>query len=153
MSRAFVKEDDVARSAPLVAPRAPLPLGVPNYVTERGLRLLDDELDTLRGQPADEQRALRLAELEARRASAVLVDVASQPRDEIRFGATVTVRGETGDERTFQIVGVDEADAAGGKIAFTAPLARALLGKKTGDAALVRAPRGEEELEVLVIRY
>jgi transcription elongation factor GreB len=153
VSRAFVKEDDTARSAPLVAPRAPLPPGVPNYVTERGLRLLDDELDALRAQPADEQRTLRLAELEARRASAVLVGVAEQPKDEIRFGATVTVRGENGQERSFQIVGVDEADATSGKIAFTAPLARALLGKKCGDTALVRAPRGEEELEVLVISY
>ena len=63
------------------------------------------------------------------------------------------MRGEAGNERTIQIVGVDEADAASGKIAFTAPLARALLGKTTGESATVRAPRGDEELEVLVIRY
>ncbi len=157
VSRAFIKEDDSVGSAPIVAPRAPLPEHVPNYVTERGLRLLDAELAALRAAPESEeaggQRALRLTELEARRASAVLVEAASQPQDEVRFGATVKVRGETQEERTFRIVGVDEADAAVGRIAFTAPLARALLGKRTGDAATVRAPRGEEELEIVAIHY
>ncbi len=128
-----------------------------NYVTPRGLSLLNDELHALLAEPAREdeaeQRALRLAELEARRASAVLIDPAAQPRGEVRFGATVTVRDENGDERTFQIVGVDEADATLGKIAFTAPLARALLGKRRGDTAVARVPRGEEELEVVAVKY
>jgi transcription elongation factor GreB len=48
-------------------------------------------------------------------------------------------------------VGVDEADAASGRVAFVAPLARALLGKRVGDAVTLRTPRGEEELEVVAI--
>jgi transcription elongation factor GreB len=157
VSRAFTKEDDSTRAAPVVVPRAPLPAGVPNYVTPRGLRLLSDELELLRSRPVQqdeaEVRAVRVAELEARRASAVLVPAANQAQDEIRFGATVTVRSESGELRSFQIVGVDEADAAAGKIAFTAPLARALLGKRSGETALVRAPRGDEELEIVAVTY
>jgi transcription elongation factor GreB len=63
------------------------------------------------------------------------------------------VRTESGDERRYRIVGVDEADVAHGRVAFVAPLARALLGKKVGDGATVRTPGGEEELEVLAIAY
>ena len=63
------------------------------------------------------------------------------------------MRGESGGERRYEIVGVDEADVAHGRVAFVAPLARALLGKRVGDVALLRTPRGEEELEVLAIDY
>jgi transcription elongation factor GreB len=83
----------------------------------------------------------------------VLVDPAGQPPDEVRFAARVTVRSERGEERQYRIVGVDEADAQRGAIAFVAPLARALLGKRVGDAALVRTPQREEELEVVSIAY
>jgi transcription elongation GreA/GreB family factor len=93
----------------------------------------------------------RLAELSARITGAVEVD-SSQPSDEIRFGATVTVRGEAG-ERTYQIVGVDEASAREGRIAFSSPLARALLGRHAGDEVVAGNPRGEEELVVVAIRY
>jgi transcription elongation factor GreB len=65
----------------------------------------------------------------------------------------VTVRTEAGAERTYSIVGVDEADAGAGRIAFVAPLSRALLGKRAGDAATVRTPHGNEELEVLSVVY
>ena len=76
----------------------------------------------------------RVSALEDRLGSARLVDRASQPHGEVRFGATVTVRAEHGEERRYRIVGVDEADAAHGLLAFVAPLARALLGKHAGDA-------------------
>ena len=75
-----------------------------------------------------------------------------EPRDQVRFGATVTVDG-AGGVRRYQIVGVDEADAARGKIAFVSPLARALLGSAVGDTARLRAPRGEEELEIVAVEY
>ena len=71
----------------------------------------------------------------------------------MRFGATVTVRAEHREERRYRIVGVDEADVAHGLLAFVAPLARALLGKHAGDTAVVRTPRGEEELEVVRVDY
>jgi transcription elongation factor GreB len=110
------------------------------------------------GSDAEQARAgalhaARVAELEARIASAVLVEPALQPQDEVRFGAEVRVKNGMGTERAYRIVGVDEADAASGAIAFVAPLARSLLGKRVGDAALVRTPAGEDELEVVAITY
>jgi transcription elongation factor GreB len=94
--------------------------------------------------------AQRRAELEARVASAELVRPPSERPTEVRFGATVTVAGPNG-ERRYRIVGVDEADAAHGRIAFVAPLARALLGRAVGDTVRVRLPRGEEELEIVAV--
>ena len=68
----------------------------------------------------------RVAELEDRLSCARLVDAtdASVPREHVQFGATVTVRSDTGAERTYEIVGVDEADIGSGRVAFVAPLAR-----------------------------
>ncbi len=168
MSKAFTKDDD--QGEPLVVPRrAPLPAGVPNYVTPRGLAALRAELVALTAEllhvrtgdtPSDPERSRaaaavseRLAELEARIGSAELVAPAEQPPNEVRFGARVTVRNPAGALRTYQIVGVDEANASEGRIAFVAPLARALLGKRTGEAALVRTPQGEEELELVRLEY
>jgi transcription elongation GreA/GreB family factor len=59
----------------------------------------------------------------------------------------------SGGERHYEIVGVDEANASVGKIAFTAPLARALFGKRVGELATLYTPRGDEELQVLIIEY
>jgi transcription elongation factor GreB len=156
VSKAFTDEE-AAEPAPVVPARAPLPLGVPNYVTAHGLALLHAELDALRAERADDvaQRAglaQRRAQLEERIASAELVPAPSGSRETIRFGATVTVEGAAG-VRSYRIVGVDEADAACGDIAFVSPLARALLGRAVGDAIRLRAPRGEEELEVLAVDY
>ena len=162
MSRAFVKDD--AEAQPLHRPRAPLPDGVRNYVTRRGLRLLQDELRALLcdlserergGAPASELVSLRnrVGELEARLASAEPIEPAVGPLDVVRFGARVTIRSAAGSDRSYRIVGVDEADAREGSIAFVSPLARALLGKRTGESFTWRAPRGEEELEVIAIDF
>lgn len=161
MSKAFKKDED---DEPLVvARRAPLPEGAPNYVTGRGLRALRHEREELLGELArlDAESELatrnalkaRLAELEHRIASAELVDMQKQPRDEVRFGARVELLDGSGDVQRYRIVGVDEANAREGRIAFTAPLARALFGKRAGDAVIVRTPHGEDELEVRAIDY
>ena len=155
VSKAFTDEE-AAEPAPVVPARAPLPVGVPNYVTARGLSRLHAELDALRAERAEDpaQRAAlaqRRAQLEQRIASAEMVGPPEE-RDTVRFGATVTVEGAAG-ERRYRIVGVDEADAACGDVAFVSPLARALLGRKVGDAVRLRAPRGEEELEILAVDY
>ena len=162
MSKAFTKDDD-ASAPPLVPRRAPLPPGQPNYVTARGLAALREELASLRAEHAATSArgdmtqaaafAERMSELEARLALAELVPVPSPAPGEVRFGATVTVRSESGVERTYAIVGVDEADASAGRIAFVAPLARALIGKRAGEAAVVRTPHGDEELELVDVRY
>lgn len=162
MSKAFTKDDD-AGPALVVPRRAPLPAGQPNYVTARGLALLRTELATLRAEQAasgaraegapDAALLERLAELEDRLATAELVVPPRPAPAEARFGATVSVVTEAGVERTYAIVGVDEADAAAGRIAFVAPLSRALLGKRAGDIATVRTPHGNEELEILRVSY
>ncbi len=95
----------------------------------------------------------RVALLEERIAGAELVDPAKQPQDEVRFGATVTLRGSSGAERRYRIVGVDEADPARGAIAFTSPLARALSGKGVGEEARVRTPGGQDDVEIVRIDY
>lgn len=165
MSKAFTSEE-VAEEPAVVRPRAPLPTGSPNYVTGRGLRLLRLELERLERERAELERSedeatrgrlvplqTRIAELAARIGSAVSVDLGGQPRDEVRFGATVTVRDSAGSERRFRIVGVDEANGAEGRVAFVAPLARAVLGRRVGESAAVTTPRGEEELEVAAVSY
>jgi transcription elongation factor GreB len=156
MSKAFTKDEGPA--APEVQRRrAPLPAAAPNYVTTRGLRALRDELAALAssvpaGEPERAALAARRADLEHRVSTAV---VAPPPADlgEVRFGAAVRVRGTDGQTRAIRIVGVDEADAAHGLVAFVAPLARALLGRRAGDVVTVRAPGGEDEVEIVAIDY
>ncbi len=165
MSKAFTDEE-AAEPPRIVPPRAPLPEGIPNYVTEEGLALLRDEFAALEAERAATERsadgdarnqdlaalAQRRAELGERIACAELVPPPPEPRDCVRFGATVTVDGEAG-VRRYRIVGVDEADAARGKLAFVSPLARALLGSAVGDTVKLQAPRGEEELEIIALEY
>ena len=70
------------------------------------------------------------------------------------FGATVNIEDlESGDNKTYQIVGEDEADIKGGKISVGSPIARALIGKTAGDVAEVAAPGGIKEYEVLDVLY
>jgi transcription elongation factor GreB len=152
MSKAFTSEE-TADEQPIVAPRAPLPDGVPNYVSARGLALLRDELAALRAQNGEPSViAQRRAELEERIATAVVVSAPAEPSDVVHFGACVSVLGENG-ARRYRIVGVDEADPAHGRIAFVSPLARALLGRSVGDMVGLRAPRGDESLEITAVDY
>jgi len=85
---------------------------------------------------------------------AKVIDPAKQPsRDQVRFGATVELADEDDNRRILTIVGDDEADAAKGRIGWSAPLASALIGAKVGDERIVRLPVGEKAYEVIEIRY
>ena len=96
----------------------------------------------------------RLAHLAKVMTAAKVVDPATQPtRDEVRFGATVELADEDDNRRTLTIVGDDEADASSGRIGWSAPLARALIGARVGDERTVRLPSGEKRYEVMEIRY
>jgi len=171
MSRGFTKEDD-SQQPPIVPPRAALPPGTPNYVTPYGLEQLRAELATLEAERAqaeanrenetDRTRQLslyngRIALLTERLASAKVVDPRGQPAKEVRFGATVLLRtvsgGKVGFERRFTIVGVDEASVAEGKVAFVAPIARAVLGAKLGKTVALKLGPKEEVVEVAAISY
>ena len=86
--------------------------------------------------------------------AAKVVDPATQEaRDQVRFGATVELADEDEARRTVTIVGDDEADASAGKIGWSAPLARSLIGAKVGDERIVRLPAGEKSYEILAVRY
>jgi transcription elongation factor GreB len=87
---------------------------------------------------------------------AKVVDPAKQgleARDQVRFGATVELADEDDNRRTVTIVGDEEADAAAGRIGWSAPLVRAVIGARVGDERIVRLPSGEKSYEVVAISY
>jgi len=166
MSRGFVKEDD-QEEIPFVPPRADLPDGVVNYVTQVGMnellaekQILVNEKTNLDSSNEDEKRIAlnhinaKLQLLNNRIATAKIILVNEQAPDEIRFGALIKLKIERNKSiQTFQIVGVDEADISKGKISFTSPLAKVLIKKKIGDKAILK--RGHEDLffEIIDIAY
>jgi transcription elongation factor GreB len=85
--------------------------------------------------------------------AAKIVDPAQQRTDQVRFGATVELADEDDNRRTVTIVGDDEADASAGRIGWSAPVARALIGARAGDERVVRLPAGEKSYQVVAIRY
>lgn len=96
----------------------------------------------------------RILELEDKIARAEVIDVATMSGDTVKFGATVKlVDEETDDEVTYQIVGEYEANLEKGLISITAPIARALIGKQSGDSVEVKTPSGERYYEVLNVAY
>lgn len=96
----------------------------------------------------------RIAELESKVSRADVIDIRALKADTIKFGATVKVVDEdTEEEAVYQIVSEYEADLKAGKIALTAPIARALIGKKKGDSVEFASPKGTKNYEVLSIEY
>ncbi|RQP08246.1 MAG: transcription elongation factor GreA [Chryseobacterium sp.] len=164
MSRGFVKEEDQEEDI-LIPPRAALPAGETNYVTPDGYQQLlaeREQLDADRknittNDETERRRSLALIDgkfqlLSERIASARMVDLSEQPKDEVRFGATVKFKN--GRQLVqFQIVGVDEADIKRNKVAFTAPIARALNGAKVGETVEFKRENEVQRLEVVAIKY
>lgn len=96
----------------------------------------------------------RIRFLQKRLDTATIVTPSEQPdASRVYFGATVTLEDEDEVRVTYQIVGSDEIDTAGGRISVESPIARALLRKKVGDTVEVIRPRGEIEYTVVQIRY
>ncbi|WP_309889122.1 transcription elongation factor GreB [Archangium sp.] len=96
----------------------------------------------------------RIRFLTKRLDAATIVQPSEQTDTErVYFGATVTLEDEDGTRVTYQIVGSDEIDTAGGRISVESPIARALLRKKVGDSVEVIRPRGEIEYTIVQIRY
>jgi len=97
----------------------------------------------------------RIKELEGALSNAQIIDVTElNPGGKIVFGTTVElVDEETGDEVTYQIVGDLESDIKQNKISVSSPIARALIGKEEGDIAVVKAPGGDKEYEILSVKY
>jgi transcription elongation factor GreB len=180
MSKAFTRESDSDDDE--LEPSAQLPAGVKNYITPNGYRKLQEELDHLwkverpalvktitwaasngdRSENGDyiygkkrlREIDRRVRFLRKRLELAEVVDPAQRVEcEQVFFGATVTVCDANSCESTYSIVGVDEADVAGGRISWVSPLARALLKLREGEVAMLRTPTGINELEVTCIVY
>ncbi len=84
----------------------------------------------------------------------MIVDPAQQENvEQVFFAATVTVCDADGAEATYQIVGIDEANASAGRISWISPLARALLKAREGDTVRFDSPGGVREIDIIEIRY
>jgi transcription elongation GreA/GreB family factor len=151
MSRAFVKETDAVETVP----ERPVSEH-PNYVTSRGLELIEQALskaekDYAAAQVAADRDALAsvsrdLHYWQQRRASAELVPPPSDA-DTVHFGSKVTIARDDGRRQTWQIVGEDEADPSQGTLSYVSPVAKALAGRKVGDTITA----GTSEAEIVAI--
>jgi transcription elongation factor GreB len=179
MSKAFLRDSNEDEMPQTHARRAP---AGPNYMTPRGHDAIQAELKALldierpelvqivawaagngdRSENADyiygkkrlREIDRRIRYLTKRLESAVVVDPAREPwPDRVYFGATVTIEEDDGRKFRYQIVGVDEIDAGGGRISWLSPLARAVMRAQAGDRVEVAGPEGHRRIEVIEIRY
>jgi len=97
----------------------------------------------------------RIKDLEGKLSHLQVIDVtAIDAKGKVVFGSTVDLIDEnSGDDLTYTIVGEDEADIKTGRISFTSPIARAIIGKSEGDVASFQAPGGEKSFEIVEVRY
>jgi transcription elongation factor GreB len=182
VSRAFVDESDSQyRDEEVPEIKIPLPPGAANYMTPEGAEALRAQLGALRGRErpqaagavtrlaasgaatdrdelAVQRRRLREIDRRIEYLSRMLarlevVDPAAQAGERVLFGARVTVQREDGGRQEYRIVGVEEADPARGEVSWVAPLARALLGRRPGETAVLRLPEGEQKLLVIAVEF
>ena len=183
MSKAFTKENDADDAdEDQAGDLPPLPAGARNYLTPQGYRRLREELlglidverpkivevvswaakngdrsengDYLYGKKRLREIDRRIRFLTKRLDIAEVVDPsAHHGSDQVFFGATVTVAGADGSERTITIKGIDEADNLAGDVSWVSPIARALIKAREGDEVTLMTPGGLTRLEVLSVRY
>jgi transcription elongation factor GreB len=165
MSRAFVKENDLEHAG-IDIPERPLS-DAPNYVTPRGLSLLNQTIDNLENEREalnekkdDPMVKQKIAVIErdmryfaARIESAILTNPKDEDPTHILFGAKVTVEDEEGKLLTFEIVGEDEANIYEGRVSYLSPLAEALIGAAVGDEVIWEKPIGDSYLTIQKINY
>jgi transcription elongation factor GreB len=182
VSRAFLSESDEAfMDDDVPETKDPLPPGVKNYMTPEGAGRLKNELaDLVNGERpallsklsitvteggAPEKEGMlrdrrRLREIERRIEylermldRLEVVDTGAQDPSRALFGAAVTVRENDGGKKMYRIVGIDESDPGSGRVSWISPVAKALIGKRVGDAVSVKLPKGDVKLEVVKIEY
>lgn len=180
MSKAFTRETDNEDDDEIALPA--LPSGTRNYMTPAGYRKLKDEYmhlldverpalvqtvawaasngdrsengDYIYGKKRLREIDRRLRFLAKRLEGSEVVDPAQRAGcEQVFFGATVTVCHEDGSERSYSIVGIDEADAGKGLISWVSPLARVLLKARADDVVMLPRPGGVEELVVVEVSY
>ena len=180
MSKAFVKGDgeDGSQDEPEVEASVP---GGKNYMTPAGAERMRQELRKLRHEERPEVTRVvawaagngdrsengdylygkkRLREIDkrmrflAKRLESVeIVDPLSIKVPYIQFGATVTIRYEDDSEKRYSIVGIDEVDLSRGRISWMSPLARALMRASVGDIVMFQSPKGQQEIEIVLVEY
>ena len=165
MSRAFVKENDLEHAG-IDIPERPLS-DEPNYVTPRGLKLLNQNIDNLEKEREalndkkdDPMVRQKVAVIErdmryfaARIESAILTNHKEENPSHVLFGTKVTVEDEEGKLLTFEIVGEDEANIHEGRVSYLSPLAEALLGAAIGDEVVWEKPIGNSYITIQKISY
>lgn len=96
----------------------------------------------------------RISYIEGQMSRFDIIDPATLSGDKVIFGATVTIEDmETEEQKTWTLLGPDEADPGSGSISILSPMARAMVGKKEGDDFVVNAPRGDVEYEIISISF
>jgi transcription elongation factor GreA len=96
----------------------------------------------------------RIRDLQAKLALAEVIDPSKISQSKVAFGAKVKVLDtDTNEESTFTLVGPEEADVKNGRISINSPVGRSLLGKKVGDAVVIKAPAKTMEYEILEINF
>ena len=182
MNKAFVKESDAPEDDEDDVAAPALPSGSKNYMTPAGYARLDAEFnelwkverpklvetiswaasngdrsengDYIYGKKRLREVDRRIRFLSKRLEHAEVVDPATrEDTDQVFFGATVTVADADGHESTYALVGIDEADAGRGRIAWISPMVRALLKAREGDTVSVQTPDGKREVEIVGVRY
>ncbi len=181
MNKAFVRESDGDDEEEL-SPSLKLPPGSKNYITPGGHARLKDELehlvkrerphvveivawaasngdrsengDYIYGKRRRREIDRRIRFLTKRLDIAEVVDPLCQgDNDQVFFGARVTIADADGQENTYTIVGVDEADVMRGRISWISPLARALIKNREGDSIRFQSPVGIREIDILEVLY
>ena len=183
MNKAFTKETDPPEDEDGEDFAVPtLPVGSKNYMTPYGYARLTAELDELwkverpklvetifwaasngdRSENGDyiygkkrlREIDRRLRFLTQRVENAEVIDPATrEDTEQVFFGATVSVADQEGVEATYAIVGIDEADAGRGYLAWTSPMAHALLRARIGDTVSVQTPGGRRQVDIINVRY
>lgn len=182
MSKAFTREDDAPEEDFGGDDENPIPPGSKNYLTPGGWRRMRDELKWLvnderphvtqivswaaslgdRSENADyiygkkrlREIDRRIRYLTKRLEVAEVVDPATREEtDQVFFGATVTYTSRSGEKHTVRIVGLDEIDPARHYVSWISPIARALIKGREGDTVTVRTPGGDDEVEIVEVRY
>jgi transcription elongation factor GreB len=183
VSKAFTREDDAGEDEfDDGEEQNPIPAGSKNYMTPHGWRRMRDELTWLvkterpevtgvvswaaklgdRSENADYQYGKkrlreidrRIRYLTKRLEAAEVVDPATrEATDQVFFGATVEYANAAGESHTVCIVGLDEMDPSKNYVSWISPIARALIKAREGDTVTLRTPAGEEQLEIVEVRY
>jgi transcription elongation factor GreB len=169
MSKAFTREDDMMEEPAIARPITVLPPGTKNIITPAGAlrlrgeleRLVQVERPPLAAEAASDSNAKRrlaalderIRQIEDSLNTIVVVEPPPEADGAVRFGASVTVRNRAGEETMYRIVGLNETDLDRDWVSWLSPVAKALLQGRLGDRVPLKLPGGDDELEILAVRY